>query len=208
MKIKICGLTSYEDAKVSLDLGADALGFNFYSGSPRYLAPDVARTIRAKLPATAWTVGIFCNHPIAEVVRIAHAVPLDTVQLHGDEAPTDCGRLGEFRVIKAFRLGPDSDIDGIQRYADSTAYYLFDALVEGRFGGTGHTVDGAVLDRLRSLGFLDRAFLSGGLNPLNVAAVIQSCRPFGVDVASGVEFAPRRKDKQLLQSFFEAARKA
>src|SRR5690242_6769329 len=102
MKIKVCGIASYEDAKLALDCGADALGFNFVGQSPRFVDVESARAIVSRLPTGAWIVGIFCNHPCADVERIARAVPLDTIQLHGDESPRECEELRRYRVIKAF----------------------------------------------------------------------------------------------------------
>jgi phosphoribosylanthranilate isomerase len=208
MKIKVCGIASYEDAKLALDCGADALGFNFAAQSPRFVRVESARAIVSRLPTGAWIVGIFCNHSRADVERIARAIPLDTIQLHGDESPRECEELRRYRVIKAFRMAKSADVELVGAFGQSAQLHLYDGFASGRYGGTGVCIDPAILDKLAALGYLESAFLSGGLNPENVALAVTTYRPFGVDVASGVESAPGRKSPERVRAFVSAARAA
>jgi len=208
MKIKVCGIASYEDAKLALDCGADALGFNFVAQSPRFVDVESARAIVSRLPTGAWIVGIFCNHPCADVERIARAIPLDTIQLHGDESPRECEELRRYRVIKAFQMAKSADVELVGAFGQSAQLHLYDGFASGRYGGTGVRIDPAILDKLAALGYLGSAFLSGGLNPENVALAVTTYRPFGVDVASGVESAPGRKSPERVRAFISAARAA
>lgn len=208
MKIKICGITTLDDALTALDAGATMLGFNFYPPSPRY----VERTACAELVAAlrgrgraATLVGVFVNMPPDEVRRILDECGLDLAQLSGDEPPADLALLGE-RAFKAIR---PRGADEARRLAASYAVrstppaLLVDAAVgAGQFGGTGRPGD---RDAARAVAAQYPILLAGGLRPENVAAAIAAVQPWGVDVASGVESSPGRKDAAKMKAFVRAA---
>ncbi|HZI18450.1 MAG TPA: phosphoribosylanthranilate isomerase [Pyrinomonadaceae bacterium] len=203
--IKVCGVTSLEDAVAAVEAGADALGFNLYPPSPRYVSTAAARSIIEALPAGVTTVGVFVNAGTPEEVsRAADAAGFDFVQLHGDETPEYCERVGCARVIKALRVGPRFEAAGAAGY--STGAVLLDAYVAGERGGTGHTFDWNVARRVREI--VPCLYLAGGLNPANVAEAVRAVAPFAVDVCSGVERAPGRKDAALMRRFVESVRGA
>jgi len=203
--VKVCGVTSLEDALSAVAAGADALGFNLYPQSPRYLPARAARAIIKALPEGLTTIGVFVNAgPPAEVARVAEEAGFDLVQLHGDESPDYCAEVGCERVVKALRVGPDFEADEAASFA--TGAVLLDAYVKGERGGTGHTFDWGVARRVREV--VPRLYLAGGLNPSNVAGAVRSVAPFAVDVCSGVESAPGRKDASLMRLFVEAVRRA
>lgn len=203
MIVKICGITNLEDALAAVEAGADALGFNFYRQSPRYVAPEVARRIVSCLPQGVMTVGVFVNEDEPEqVARIADEVGLTAVQLHGDESPEYCRALRGRFVIKAVRAGADFEPENVCSYeADAI---LLDAFSEKERGGTGMVADWGVARRVREL--VPRLFLAGGLAPENVAAAIDAVGPYAVDACSLLESAPGRKDPLRLRAFIAAAR--
>lgn len=208
--VKVCGVTSLEDAAACAELGVDCIGLNFHAGSPRFVTEERAAKIVKALPATTRAVGVFVDRPPAEVARIANAVGLEIVQLHGDEPPEDVLELGRFQVIRAFRPRPE---EGWRRVGEHLLRLvelggppwavLVDAYVPGIAGGTGQAIDPRLLDS-----WIDhpRVILAGGLNPANVAGRIAQVRPWMVDVASGVEAAPGRKDPAAVAAFIRAAR--
>ena len=199
--VKVCGVTNVEDALAALDAGADMLGFNFYARSPRYVTPAAARKIVEQLPERVSCVGVFVNEPApAEVERIARAAGLGAVQLHGDESPEFCRRLGGLTTIKALRVGADYTPESAAAY--QTDAVLLDAYVAGARGGTGHTFDWTLAALTR--GRVPRLFLAGGLNPDNVASAVAAVRPYAVDVCSGVETSPGRKSPELMRRFLRA----
>ena len=203
MKIKICGITNLEDAKMCLEQGADTLGFNFYQQSPRYVEVAQAQAIVRALPANIWTVGVFVNHQQNEVEQIARQVALNTLQFHGDETPDFCASFNEWRVIKAIRVG------GPQKFEDFlniTEHLMLDSFDEKNYGGTGKEIPAEELTRLKEANILQNSFLSGGLKPENVAQKIKVYQPFGVDVASGVEDVPGKKSENLVRDFIRAAK--
>jgi phosphoribosylanthranilate isomerase len=203
-KIKICGICDLEDAKLALSLGADALGFNFYPGSKRYIEPAEAQSIVRSLPASAWFVGVFVNQGRSEIEHIARLVGLDTLQFHGDEDVAFCEGWPSWQVIKAIRVNTSEDILKAKEYKEVADFLLLDAYSDKAFGGTGKEIaDTALID---AKGILSQSFLAGGLTAENVANKIQQFAPFGVDVASGVEAAPRKKSVEKLQAFFEEIR--
>ncbi|MCC6189916.1 MAG: phosphoribosylanthranilate isomerase [Anaerolineales bacterium] len=210
MAIKICGLTSLADALAAVEAGADYLGFNLYPGSPRCLAAEAcARLVGglARRGAAVKTVGVFVNKPPAEVAALLDACGLDLAQFHGDERPEQMSGL-RGRAFKAVRDGgPDlaEDFDALANCSPGRPAFLFDAYAPGAFGGTGRTAN---WDRARGLAARYPIFLAGGLTPLNVAAAIAAVRPWGVDVASGVEIAPGQKDHARLRAFVAAAASA
>jgi phosphoribosylanthranilate isomerase len=197
--VKICGITRAEDAAAAVALGASALGFVFWPGSPRAIDPHRARAIAASLPPFVTTVGVFVNQPAGFINSVSNLVGLGVVQLHGDEDPAFAGAVKR-PVMKAVSLPADSA---------STARWpprvmlLVDAHDPVRRGGTGTTADwglAAALARQRSI------VLAGGLTPDNVADAVGRVRPFGIDVSSGVELAPGIKDHQRMIALFERLR--
>lgn len=210
MVVKICGITTLEDALTALAAGAGWLGFNFYSRSPRYLSPEACRSmvevIRPLYPE-ATLVGVFVNTPVDEVLRILDECRLDLAQLSGDESPEEVRRLGQ-RAFKAFRPRSQDEMEAlIQTYplrAEPPAC-LVDAARSGFYGGSGQVADWSIAARVAQRAPI---LLAGGLTPENVVMAIDQVRPWGVDVASGVEAAPGRKDKSRLEAFLRRARDA
>ncbi|MBI3786526.1 MAG: phosphoribosylanthranilate isomerase [Deltaproteobacteria bacterium] len=194
VKVKICGLTSAADAVAADAAGADLLGFNFYPPSPRYVGVAAAAEIVHLLPRGARTVGVFVDAERDEVLRTVQEVGLSMVQFHGSESPQYC-RDWSVPVIKAVRVRDRRSIEEIHSYA--VDFILADAYVEGQPGGTGRRVAPELLAGLER----ERLILAGGLNPDNVVEAIRAVRPFAVDVASGVESEPGRKDPQLMRRF-------
>jgi len=196
VKLKVCGLTSLDDARAAIDCGAEYLGFNFYPKSPRYIAPAAARAIIERLPDDVYSVGVFVNEPRPEdVVEILRASGAQMAQLHGDESPAYCSGVGAERVIKALRADDDFDAQRVLDYPASAI--LLDAFDAKLYGGTGRTANWAVA---REAAKLTRIFLAGGLSPDNIVEAIRAVEPFAVDVNSGVESAPGRKDSSKLQA--------
>lgn len=194
--IKICGITNPDDAFAASNLGADALGFIFHRESPRYIEPEKAAAIISRLPASVQPVGVFVNRPRSEIERIIELTGIKVVQLHGDEPPDDC-RYPSVRVWKVFRPRPGSEIQIPGSY--SVDAFLFDSFDETRYGGTGKIGNWAVA-RIAAKQY--KVILSGGLNPDNIQQAITAVQPFGVDINSGVELKPGRKDKQKLEKIF------
>jgi len=196
VKLKVCGLTSLEDAFAAIDCGAEYLGFNFYPKSPRYIAPTAARAIIERLPDDVVSVGVFVNESRPEdVEEILRASRAQMAQLHGDESPAYCASVGAERVIKALRVGDDFDARRVLDYPASAI--LLDAFDAKLHGGTGRTADWAVA---REAARLTKVFLAGGLSPDNIVEAIRAVEPFGVDVNSGVESAPGRKSPDKLET--------
>ena len=201
-RVKICGITNHADACAAVAAGADALGFVFYEQSPRYVAPEqVARIVEA-LPPFVTTVGLFVNSPVARIREIMTLTRLNLVQLHGDESAQDC-IIAPFRVMKALRVRDAASLQGAEDYP--VAALLLDAWSDDAYGGTGHSFD---WELVRQLGSRQPLVLAGGLNPANVATAIQTVRPYAVDVSSGVEESPGRKDVQKINEFIQQVRKA
>src|SRR5262245_49917236 len=196
VKLKVCGVTSLEDARASIDCGAEYLGFNFYPKSPRYIAPTAARAIIERLPDEVISIGVFVNEPrpedVDEILRVSGA---RMAQLHGDESPDYCAVVGAERVIKALRAGDDFEARRVLDYPASAI--LLDAFDAKLYGGTGKTANWAVA---REAARLTKIFLAGGLSPENITEAIRAVEPFAVDVNSGVESAPGRKDPSKLQA--------
>ena len=199
VRVKVCGITSYEDAAMALACGVDALGFNFYRPSPRYIDPAEVRAIIRRLPPLATTVGVFVNvEPPADVAEMARAAGVGVLQLHGDETAEYCRCLADWTLIKALRIG-DEGIDAeLQAYPVQA--FLLDSRHDNLFGGTGKTFDWSFC---HAVGSVRPVILSGGLGPANVAEAIRCVKPYGVDVCSGVESAPGRKDSGKLKAFMD-----
>jgi len=199
--VKICGVKTLEDAQMAVAAGASAIGFNFFPKSPRYIRPQDAAEISQALPARICRVGVFVNASRAEVERMAREVDLSALQFHGEESADDC-RGWNLKVIKAVRT---CDPSTVRRAADYPVdFILVDAYVEGLAGGTGRLARWDWLTELDR----ERLILAGGLNPENVAEAIRLLRPFAVDVASGVEIEPGRKDPELMRRFISNAKSA
>ncbi len=206
IRVKICGVTTIEDALFALEHGADALGLNFVPGTPRFLKEEAARALSAALPPFGVRVGIFVDEPPVRVEAVARRVGLDAVQLHGDESPEECRWLAErgLRVIRGLRVRGQETLAEADRYPGCTI--LLDAYVEGSLGGTGRTFDWRLA---RELAARRSVILSGGLRPENVAEAVREVRPYGVDSSSGVEGnTPGRKDPDRVRRFIENARAA
>jgi phosphoribosylanthranilate isomerase len=200
VKVKICGITTLDDAMMAVAAGADALGFVFHEKSPRSINPVAAAKIIAKLPPFVQTVGLFVNEEIEQINWAADFCGLDVVQLHGDESPEDCLEV-HHRVIKAFRIQNIVSIDPLKKYQVSG--YLLDAWCPDCYGGTGKTFNWEVAAAARQCG---RIILAGGLSPDNVAEAIRVVQPYAVDVSSGVESAPGKKDAEKVKMFIKRAK--
>jgi phosphoribosylanthranilate isomerase len=208
MKVKICGITRFEDAQAAIEAGADLLGFNFYPKSPRYINPSSAATLVKSIRtrcAPVQLVGVFVNSPPEAILTIMDKCVLDLAQLSGDELPESLTLLNG-RAFKALRL---KDANGLAQYLssyppnDGSPAYLVDAYRPGEYGGTGQRADWTLA---RSLAETYPVLLAGGLTPENVAEAIRQVHPWGVDVASGVETSPGRKDPARLALFIKTAK--
>lgn len=200
VRIKICGITNLDDALAAAELGADAVGFIFYEKSKRHISPRAAAFIIRELPPFIATVGVFVNEPPEKVVDIAKEAGVGCIQLHGDETPEYCQAVG-LRTIKALRVKDASVLNSLRSY--SVSAILLDTYREGVPGGTGETFDWDIASEAAATG---RVILSGGLTPENVREAVGKVRPYAVDVSSGVESSPGRKDHEKLRKFFEQVR--
>ena len=200
--VKICGITRIDDALAAAALGARALGFNFYKKSKRYISPDDAKKIINKLPGHILKVGLFVNSSESEVREIDEKLELDLLQFHGDETPDFCKKFGD-KVIRAFRLENENQLDEIKKY-DFARMIIVDAAVAGQYGGTGILSDRALAIKAKEIGI--PLLLAGGLTPENVKEAIEEVKPFGVDVAGGVENNAGVKDTEKIRAFMRAAR--
>jgi phosphoribosylanthranilate isomerase len=199
VRVKICGVTNAEDALLACELGADAIGLNFFPESPRCVTPFLAQKIVHKLPAFVAAVGVFVNWKPAAVVALAKALQLVGAQLHGDETPDDVSEVAEkLQVIKALRPVRGSKPADLNRYRNAAAI-LLDAAGAGKYGGSGETAD---WDYAREAAKSHRVILAGGLTSANVGEAIRKVKPYSVDVASGVESKPGKKDAGKLREFF------
>ena len=200
IKVKICGITNLDDGLQACACGADALGFVFYGKSPRCVTPAVARAIIAELPPFVTTVGLFVNEAPGRIREIADLCGLDVIQLHGDETPADCDYAPR-RTIKALRVKDASSLAGQRDYR--VAALLLDAWVKDAYGGTGHSFNWALASKVAT----ERpVILAGGLTAENVAAAVAAVAPYAVDVSSGVEAAPGKKDPDKVAAFIAAAK--
>ena len=200
-RVKICGITTWQDARLAVDLGASALGFNFYPPSPRSISPADAWAIIRQLPPFVEAVGVFVDWPPLVVDALARAVQLGAVQLHGSESPVEVAELArKRRVIKAVRVQSGFRPASLAKYRGAAAI-LLDGFAPDLHGGTGRTVDWKLA---RAASRFGRIVLAGGLNPENVAEAIRIARPYAIDVASGVESRPGRKDPVKLRALFAA----
>ncbi len=196
--IKICGITTVEDAEAAAELGVEALGFNFWPPSPRYITPEIARRIIAALPPFMTAVGVFVDEPAESIRRIMGYCALDLVQLHGHERP-DAAEAFLGRVIKAFRLKDRQELTGLGAW--KVRALLIDAYQPGVPGGTGRLGDWKLAAAAKEFG---RIILSGGLTANNIVSAINQVQPYGVDICSGVEIEPGRKDHEKLAALVKA----
>jgi phosphoribosylanthranilate isomerase len=201
VKVKICGVTSIDDARLAIAAGAHAIGVNFYARSARCISAETAAAIVATLPPSIWRVGVFVDAPRAEVEELIERCGLDTVQFHGNESPDDCRGWAQ-RTIKAVRVKDADTLGRAEVYP--VDFVLADAYVEGRAGGTGRIVPAEWVHGVPP----ERLMLAGGLTPDNVADAVRRLRPYAVDVASGVETAPGRKDPERVRKFIANAQTA
>lgn len=196
-RIKICGITNLEDALCAVTAGADAIGFVFYEKSPRYVHPEKVGQIVSELPPFVTTVGLFVNADPEIIKQTMRTAKLNVVQLHGDEAPEDCS-LSPYPVIKAVRVKDADSLVGIDNY--NVSALLLDAWNDQQYGGTGESFDWQLAKKLT--GRLP-IILAGGLTPDNVAQAIQVVNPYAVDVSSGVEKSPGRKNHNKIREFIK-----
>jgi phosphoribosylanthranilate isomerase len=211
VKVKICGITNWTDARSAIESGADLLGFNFVATSPRYVTPAEARRMVKKLRRKILAVGVFQNESEAKMLQIARRVGLDVLQLHGDETPAMVERLRRklgvvksvikaLRVRKPFRAGQFTSQLAAYKRADAI---LLDGYSRKARGGTGKTFDWKIARRAKRHA---RIFLAGGLTPENVGEAIRTAKPYGVDVCSGVESRPGKKDPAKLRGLLRAVK--
>ncbi len=200
VKVKICGITSYYDAVAAMDMGADILGFNFYRPSPRYVTPRKAGEIVNMLPAFIDTAGIFVNATVEQIREAADLCPLNWVQLHGDESPEFCSSLTyhNLKTMKAIRVKEQADIEKARRFF--TDAILLDAFHPDKYGGTGDTFDWSFVGHTTR-----RIFLAGGIDPDNAADAVE-LGVYGIDVCSGIEAEPGRKDHKKMKKLFDNIR--
>jgi len=196
-KVKICGITNYEDASAALDMGADLLGLNFYPKSPRYVPPEEAVKIINKLPAFVDIAGVFVNESLDRIHEIRNFCQLDWVQLHGDEGPEFCREFLSYgvKIMKAIRVRDRTDIKRAEDYF--TDAILLDAFDPEKYGGTGLTFDWNIIGHIGK-----RIFLAGGINPDNAVSAVE-LGVYGIDVCSGIESEPGKKDHKKMKQLFE-----
>lgn len=204
VKIKICGITNEEDAHKAVELGVDALGFVFYDKSPRSVEPSVAKRIIQSLPPFVLSVGVFVNQPEETVRRTFDSCGLALAQIHGDETAEYCESLGR-PVLRAIRLKDRRNFLALAEYKGRMGVrgFVVDAFHQEKYGGTGQTTDWTMAAEAANAAPI---LLAGGLTPQNVQEAIRQVRPYGVDVSSGVEASPGKKDHQKLREFIQAVR--
>jgi len=205
VRVKICGITKLEDAKLCAELGAHAIGLNFYEASSRCITPFAASELIRRLPPFVAPVGIFVNWTPAPIIALCKALRLAAAQLHGDETPQVVEAVSRrLPVIKALGLGQGSTAPDFSRYR-SAAAFLLDSATTGQYGGSGTTGNWHLA---RTAAQSQRIILAGGLTPENVGEAIRIVRPYAVDVTSGVEARPGKKDPAKLRSFFDEVARA
>lgn len=201
VRVKICGITNIEDALAAVDFRADALGFVFFQGSPRYISPGDAALIIKKLPPFVTTVGVLVDESPESVGQIIALTGIDVIQLHGDEPPEAC--LFSRRVIKAIRIKSLASLDPLVHYQDKVSSFLLDTFSPDSFGGTGQKFNWDIATYAKQFG---RIILSGGLTPDNIVEAVKQVEPYGVDVSSGVELKKGKKDHLKMRLFIERAK--
>jgi phosphoribosylanthranilate isomerase len=203
VKVKICGITNINDAMAAVEFGADALGFVFFQGSPRYISPDAAAEIIRKLPSFATTIGVFVDEKTSQIEKTIAATGIDVIQLHGDEPPEAC--TFSRRIIKAIRVKSLASLDPLVHYQDKVSAFLLDSFSPNSFGGTGQKFNWDIATYAKQFG---KIILSGGLTPDNIIEAVKQVGPYGVDVSSGVELTKGKKDHDKMRLFIERAKAA
>jgi phosphoribosylanthranilate isomerase len=204
VRVKICGITDLQDALAAIELGAHALGFNFYKKSSRYIEPTQAKSLVEALPPFVSLVGVFVDEYSPErVMKIAQAIGISSVQLHGSESPDYVKKLGGLQVIKSFRVDDQFEVQQMAAYPVNT--FLLDGYVPGQFGGTGKTCDWEVALAAKKQG---RIILAGGLSAENIFEAVCKVEPYAVDICSGVESQPGKKDLKKMQDLFREVDRA
>jgi len=206
IKVKICGVTNAQDALWAANLGADYIGLNFYSQSPRKVSAKNAKEIAGQLPPFVTTVGVFVDEDPAVIAKLVKSVPLKAVQLHGGESPDYCRSVKALgiKVIKAFRLQKPLELAEATAFADAVDFFLFDRFSDDAPGGTGETFAWEWLETAPQLN--EPWFLAGGLTPDNVSQAVKQTHPPAVDVCSGVERLPTRKDFEAMKKFIQTVK--
>ncbi|WKZ23492.1 MAG: phosphoribosylanthranilate isomerase [Candidatus Brocadiaceae baterium WH-1] len=200
MRVKICGITNSEDARNAVELSADALGFVF-AKSPRRITKEQVRDIVKWLPPFITPVGVFVDEQVNTLKEICEFCNIHTVQLHGNEPPSYLKELNGFIIIKAFRIKDEDDLKPMAVYKSHA--FLLDSYVKGAMGGTGVSFNWDIAKQARKYGTI---ILSGGLTPENVKEAIHRAKPYAIDVSSGVESSPGRKDRALIKRFIKNAK--
>jgi phosphoribosylanthranilate isomerase len=205
VKVKICGITNLKDARQAIEAGATFIGFNFYKGSSRYVTPSTAKRIMRSLPKKVKAVGVFVNATEDKMLTIVRQIGLSHVQLHGEESPETVARLQRtLPVIKAIRVRKSFSTSELARYKNASAF-LLDGFDRRRRGGSGKFFNWDIARHAKRAGHI---FLAGGLTPANIGEAIRSARPYAVDVCSGVEAKPGKKDLGAVKDFMRAVRAA
>lgn len=199
LRVKICGITRLEDARLACELGTDAIGFIFYAKSPRYITREQAADISRQLPAHVARVGVFVKTPPAEIAQYVDRVNLHAVQFHGDYSVSDLEWFDSDQVIGVARVSDRFQIADLERFTDRAAAILLDTHKKGLYGGTGETFDWQAAVKAKTYG---RIILAGGLNPENIQQAVETVSPYALDVSSGVEASPGKKDHDKLQRLF------
>jgi phosphoribosylanthranilate isomerase len=202
VRVKVCGITNFEDALMAVELGVHALGFIF-APSPRQVTPETVRKITDALPPFIQSVGVFVNEDLVTIRETKGFCRLDMVQLHGEESPGFCREFMP-QAIKAFRLQDGSSLSPIKSYVGQVRAVLLDTHERAKKGGTGKCFDWDLALKTKELGL--PIILSGGLGPLNIQPAIRTVRPYGVDVNSGIESCPGKKSHLLMKALMEAIR--
>ena len=202
-RVKICGITDPDDARDAVLLGADAIGLNFYEGSPRHIDASRAAAIIESLPAFVSIVGVFVNHPNPQGLEdFALSLGLHAVQLHGNESPDYCSMIQRVKVIKAMRIDSTFKVESLRGFGNRM--FLLDTATPLKFGGSGQIFDWSQVYGANAFGSI---VIAGGLNPENVGEAVSKLHPFAVDVSSGVESAPGKKSYDRMRRFIEAVRR-
>jgi phosphoribosylanthranilate isomerase len=199
-KIKICGITNLNDAKIAVDYGADAIGFVF-AESVRQVNREKVKALVQKLPPFVTFVGLFVNETAKNIENICRYCGLNAVQLHGNEPPGFLDKLKRYKVIKAFRIKNERDINPINKYKSDAV--LLDGYAENKMGGSGAAFDWKIVKKVKTSSPI---IIAGGLTHVNVSRAIKIANPYGVDVSSGVEIRPGKKDRQLIKKFIDAVK--
>jgi phosphoribosylanthranilate isomerase len=204
-KVKICGITNFEDAQLSVKFGADALGFNFYKKSPRFIEPEKVREIVDQLNREVLKVGVFVNESIETIAEMAITAKLDSIQLHGEETPEFCREIKlktKLEIIKAFRVSPTFKPEDVLKYEVDAV--LLDAYNPKEHGGTGETFDWEIAKKVQEI--FPKMYLAGGLNQDNIWQAVHDVVPFAVDACSGIEIKKGVKNKIALADFVAEAK--